>query len=176
MRRPVDSGRLDEFLRELGVRAAKPTRVYLTGGATAVAFGWRKSTIDVDVKFEPESDEILRAVPELKEKLAINVELASPELFIPELPGWRERAIPIGTHGKLSAYHYDPYAQALAKIERGHARDRGDVARMMQDGLVEPARLKALFEEIAPRLYRYPAIDPESFRRRLEEALGSSAR
>ena len=30
--------------------------IYVTGGATAVLEGWRGSTIDVDVRFEPESD------------------------------------------------------------------------------------------------------------------------
>jgi hypothetical protein len=62
-------------------------------------------------------------------------------------------------------------AQALAKIERGHAKDVGDVHELMTRGLVERGRLRELYEAIEPRLHRYPAIDPASFRRRLEEIL-----
>jgi hypothetical protein len=65
--------------------------VYLTGGATAVLLGWRETTIDADITIVPESDRLLRARPALKEQLRINVELASPAHFIPELPGWAER-------------------------------------------------------------------------------------
>jgi hypothetical protein len=35
-------------------------------------------------------------------------------------------------------------------------------------------RLRDLFEAIEPRLHRYPAIDPPSFRKRLDKALPTS--
>ncbi|HVL70142.1 MAG TPA: hypothetical protein VM364_22975 [Vicinamibacterales bacterium] len=70
-------------MRALGQSARDATRVYLTGGATAVLHGWRDSTIDVDVKFVPERDELFRAIQDLKERLQVNVELASPADFIP---------------------------------------------------------------------------------------------
>ena len=38
-------------------------RVYLTGGATAVLHGWRESTIDIDIKVVPDSDDLLREIP-----------------------------------------------------------------------------------------------------------------
>jgi hypothetical protein len=50
--------------------------------------------------------------------------------------------------------------------------DRIDVAEMMTRGLVEPARLRSMFEAIQPMLIRYPAINPARFRARLEEFLG----
>jgi hypothetical protein len=40
---------------------------------------------------------------------------------------------------------------------------------MVEAGLVEPARLLELFEAIEDRLYRYPALDPPSFRRAVED-------
>jgi hypothetical protein len=148
----------------------------LTGGATAVLLGWRPTTIDVDVKLEPETDALLRAIAGLKERLHINVELASPADFIPELPGWEDRSVFVAQHGKLAVFHYDLYAQALAKIERSHAQDVGDVREMVGRGLVEPARLLELFGRIEPELYRYPALDPRSFRRAVEAvAAGASA-
>jgi hypothetical protein len=46
------------------------------------------------------------------------------------------------------------------------------VNTMLESGLVEPARLRELFEAITAQLYRYPALDERSFRAALERALG----
>lgn len=113
----------------------------------------------------------MRAIPRLKEELRINVELASPDDFIPEVPGWRDRCVFIRQEGDVSFFHYDPYAQALSKIERGHSMDVNDVARMIAGGLVDRGELLRLFERIEPELYRFPAIDPASFRRAVEETV-----
>lgn len=171
MRQPVDAVRVRALLDALGRAASGPLRVYLTGGATAVLTGWRASTLDVDLTFEPEAGAPLRALQEIKERLELNVELASPAHFIPELPGWRERCLYIDQLGPLTAFHYDPYAQTLSKIERDHATDRVDVAELLGRRLVEPQRLRALFDAIQPELHRYPAIDPPSFARALAAAL-----
>lgn len=171
MRQPVDAARVRALLEALGRSASGSVRAYLTGGATAVLTGWRQSTLDVDLTFEPEAGELLRALQEIKERLDVNVELASPAHFIPELPGWRERCLYIDQLGALTAFHYDPCAQALSKIERDHATDRVDVAELLSRGLVEPRRLRELFDAIRPELYRYPALDPATFERSLEAAL-----
>jgi hypothetical protein len=173
MRELTDADRLRRFMQALGAEAESETRVYLTGGATAVLLGWRATTIDADIVMVPESDRLLRAIPRLKETLRMNVELASPAHFIPELPGWADRSPFITREGMASFFHYDLYAQALSKIERGHVQDRRDVSEMLRRGLVEPARLRELFGQIAPKLYLYPAIDPPSFRRAVEAALAS---
>ena len=116
----------------------------------------------------PEQDAILRAIPRLKDELHVNVELVCPADFIPELPGWESRSRFVHQEGQLSTHHYDLYAQALAKLERGHAQDHADVGAMLERGLIEPARLRELFGEIEPQLYRYPAVDPSTFRRAVE--------
>lgn len=164
MRPLADAEGLRALMRELGRSTRGECRVYFTGGATAVLVGWRASTLDADIKIVPDSDEILRAVPAIKERLRINVELAAPSDFIPELPGWQERSAFIAREGSVSFFHYDPYSQALAKIERGHSVDRLDVAEMISRGLVLPEKLVAFFEAIAPAIYRYPAIDEAAFR------------
>jgi hypothetical protein len=117
MRAPVDAARIRALARELGGAAREETTLYLTGGATAVIEGWRRSTVEVDLRLEPDSDALVRRLSELKEELDLNIELASPPDFVPELPG---------------------------------------------------------FEEIEPMLHRYPAIDPASFRAKVERALGDS--
>jgi hypothetical protein len=147
--------------------------MYLTGGATAVLEGWRPSTIDVDLRLEPESDALMRELVTLKERLGINVEFASPPDFIPELPGWRERSPLVFREGNVDVHHFDPYSQALSKIERGFAHDLLDVQQMLAVGMVDPDRLAELYEAIEPELFRYPAVDPPAFRRRLREALSA---
>jgi len=169
MRELVDSIRVRDFMRAFGREADDDARVYFTGGATAVLSGWRQTTIDIDIKMVPESDRLFRAIPSLKESLRMNVELASPSDFIPELPGWHERSPFVAREGHVSFHHYDFYAQALAKLERSHDQDLEDVRAMSKRGLIDPARLIALFEVIEPQLYRYPAVDPPSFRRAVEE-------
>lgn len=172
MRRLADAERIRAFLATLGTRVTRPTRLYLVGGATAVLQGWRETTIDIDLELVPESDEVLRAIPELKRSLHVNVEIAAPHHFIPELPAWQDRSVFIEQRGKLAIYHYDPYSQVLSKLERRHAKDLADARAMVDEGLVEPERLRSLFESIEPELYRYPAIDPGSFRRAVEEFVG----
>ncbi len=136
--------------------------------------GWRPSTLDVDILLEPEQDEVLRAIPRLKDELSVNVELASPADFLPLPAGWRERSLFVERAGRLTFRHFDLYSQALSKLERSHSQDLGDVAHMLEHGLVEPARLRSCLEEIEPELYRFPAVDPADFRRSVEQLLGRS--
>lgn len=174
MRKLTDVGRLHQFMRALGAEADKPACVYFTGGATAILHGWRATTIDVDLKIVPEQDRLLRAIPRLKEELEINVELASPDDFIPELPGWEERSTFVQQERQLTFRHYDYYAQALSKLERSHAQDITDVEEMLKRGLIDRKRLLDFFTAIEPELYRYPSIDPRSFRRSVEACVASA--
>src|SRR5216684_8495235 len=171
MREPLTAKSLQAFMKAVAAEARTSSRVFLVGGASSVLLGWRTSTIDIDLKIIPESDEILRSLPALKERLYLNIELASPDDFIPELPGWQDRSRFIQQEGKLSFYHYDFYAQALAKIERGHEIDLKDVDQLITTGLVEPNRLLELFSEIEDRIYRYPDLDAKSFRRAVERVV-----
>jgi hypothetical protein len=144
-------------------------RVYFVGGTTAVLLGWRSTTIDVDFVMRPEDDALLRALPALKERLQINVETASPLDFIPVPAGWEDRSTFIAQVGRVAFYHFDLYAQALAKVERGHRQDLDDVRSMLERGLIDRRRALEYFARAEPELYRYPAIHGPSFRRAVEE-------
>jgi len=174
MRRPVDAHRIHAFMAALGRAVPGDHDVYLVGGATAVIEGWRDSTVDIDIALPPgaATDDILRALGPIKDELELNVELASPADFVPVPSGWQERARSVARVGSVTFLHYDLYAQALAKLERGHDRDLDDVREMLARGLVDPEHLRAYFDEIEPELFRFPAIDPASFRHRVEHALG----
>lgn len=168
MRKVADAERVRALMRALGAAARDLARVYFTGGATAVLLGWRPTTVDVDLRIDPESDSVLRAIPELKERIEINVDLPQRLDSIPELPAWRERSQFIAQEGKLSFYHYDLYSQTLSKVERSHERDVEDVRAMISSGRVDPQVALDLFGRIEAR---YPAIDPPSFRRKAESML-----
>ena len=160
-------------MRLLGREARGEGRIYLVGGASAVIVGWRDTTIDVDLKLDPEPSGVFEAMARAKDALNVNLELASPDDFMPALPAWRDRSVFVARHGPVEFFHYDFYAQALAKIERGHAQDLGDVEAMSRLKLIEPGRLMRLFVAVEPDLVRYPAIDPARFRHRVERAVGA---
>lgn len=168
MRDAADAERIRRLARELGRAVAPGTRMYLTGGATAVLEGWRESTVDIDVRFEPDSDAALSRIRDLKEELAVNVELASPLDFLPALDGWRDRSRFRFREGNLEVFDFDPYSQALSKLERGFELDLDDVRNMARSGQVEPGRLLELFEGIEPQLFRFPAVDPAGLRAAVE--------
>lgn len=175
MRELADARRVRGFMRALGRESNADASCYLTGGATAVLIGWRGTTIDVDVRLEPDSDRLLRAIQRLKDELRINVELASPADFIPVAEDWRDRSLFVAREGRVAFFHFDPTAQALSKLERGHSQDLEDVRAMVERGLVEPAAALAYFARIEPGLHRFPALDAPSFRRQVEAAFAPPA-
>ena len=84
------------------------------------------------------------------------------------LIGWREATVDIDM--KLEPEPRGIF-EAIAKIERGHELDLLDVREMARRGLVRVDRLRDFFDAIEPELPRYPAIDPQSFRRQVERVL-----
>jgi hypothetical protein len=164
MRAETDIAKLKAFMAALGTRVRGEGCVYLTGGATAVLHGWRPMTIDIDIKPDPEPPGLFEALATLKNELDINVELAFPDQFIPAVPGWRDRSLPIARHGHIQFFHYDPYGQALSKLQRGYDRDLRDARSFLSSGLITTDQLKKMFALIEPQLIRYPAIDPALFR------------
>jgi hypothetical protein len=171
MRRKVTVATLQQFMQELAAAARSPGKVYSTGGVTALLLGFREQTIDIDLKLDPEPQGAFEAIAVLKNRLDINVELASPDDFIPRPGDWRERSRHIASIGPVEFFHYDFSLQALAKLERGHAQDLEDVASFVRGGYVSPDDLKSRFARIEPELLRYPAVDPQQFKKKLEDFL-----
>ena len=73
MRAETDAAKLMAFMAELGNRVRGPGRIYFAGGATALLHGWRSTTIDVDLKADPEPPGLFEALAVLKDELDINV-------------------------------------------------------------------------------------------------------
>jgi hypothetical protein len=57
MREPANASRIESLMRGIGTASRGPGRVYLVGGASAVLLGWRETTVDADLKLEPEFDD-----------------------------------------------------------------------------------------------------------------------
>lgn len=127
--------------------------------------------MDVDLKLDPEPAGIFEAIAAVKDELGVNVELASPDQFVPPVPGWRERSRFIARHGEVEFLHFDLLSQALAKLARAHERDLTDVHAMIERRLVSREEIASGFEQIRPDLIRYPALDADSFERRVRRFL-----
>ena len=171
MRRKVTAERLRQFMEQLAASARSPGKVYFTGGATALLLGFREQTIDIDIKLDPEPEGAFETIARLKDQLDLNVELASPDDFIPATPDWREKSPLIASVGKVQYFHYDLALQSLSKLERGHDKDINDVRNLVRGGHVTIEELRRKFAEIEPRLIRYPAVDVQKFKGNLEKFL-----
>ena len=159
MRERITRDRLLAFMQRLadGTPRGRHYRVFVVGGGTAVAQGWRESTIDVDLHADDEA--VFRDIQRIKDTERLNVELVRPEHFVPPLAGATERHIFIATFGGVSFHHYDPYSQAFSKIVRGFRRDLEDARHFIDRGLVDAARLRELVHAIPDSAYaRYPAL------------------
>lgn len=174
MRSNIDSQKIEQFMKALGKEARSSGCIYFTGGVSALLIGWRNSTVDIDIRLDPEPLGIFQAIAKLKQELDVNIELASPQDFLPPLPGWRDRSVLIAKHGEVSFYHYDFTAQALAKLSRGYNRDIDDVRAMYEQKLFTLAKLRDCLIAIAPDLIRFPALNPDILKSRVEKFIESN--
>jgi hypothetical protein len=174
VRSPLDRDRLHLVLDALGRACRGPGVIYLTGGATALLAGWRSATVDLDLKLDPEPDGVFAAIARIKEELDVNIELASPDDFLPQLADWREQSPLVGRFGLVEVRHYDLRAQALAKLARGFDRDVADVRAMLDRSLVTCEALRTALEQMAPRLERFPRVSAHELERRLAEVCPST--
>lgn len=168
----LDRDRLRRLIVALGesVTTGPACQVYLVGGATAVERGWRAATIDADLSVS--DDRPLARVQAIKEALHVNIELSSPDQFVPALAGSADRHLFVESVGRVSFFHFDPYTQLLAKIVRGFEHDLGDAARFIDDGLVDVARFQPLVREIPDEAYmRHPNLSRSMVESAVEDFL-----
>ena len=174
MRERLTRERLLAFMQRLAESAPRGRRfrVFVVGGGTAVALGWREATIDVDLYAADEA--VFVDIQRIKEALQVNVEFARPEHFVPPLTGAGGRHIFIATFGAVSFFHYDPYSQVLSKVVRGFRRDLEDARHFIDAGLVDAARFRDLVEAIPERVFaKYPALSREAVLRAVGAFLAS---
>jgi len=174
VRRELTREALRELMQELS-RTAPPDesfRVYLVGGGTAVAAGWRNATIDADLHADDEA--VFRDIQGIKERLELNIEFARPEHYVPPLDGSENRHVFVDRAGDVEFYHYDPYAQLLSKVVRGFRKDLLDAERFVTSGMVDPERFRELVEGIPDTAYaRYPNLSRPAVEEAVEDFLSA---
>lgn len=145
-------------------------RVFFVGGGTAVWAGWREATIDADLYSD--TAQVFRNIQQIKDRLRIHIEFARPEDFVPPLAGTERRHIFLRTIGKISFFHYDPYAQLLSKVVRGFRRDLLDARRFVESGWVEAEKFRSLVERIPASAYaKYPSLARDAVLRAVDDFL-----
>lgn len=175
MRENSDLQRIDDFISAIGMMVRTSLKVYFSGGTTAVMLGIRNTTIDVDIKFEPDSIQMYKAIQQLKEQLNMNIELASPDNFIPPLPAWKERSIFITQIGKVNFFHYDLYAQIISKVQRGWKQDLTDAEGFWKK-TGDHQLMMELFGKIKKDFIKYPAVNEIELEKRLKHFIHGEKR
>jgi hypothetical protein len=65
MRSNVDPQKIEQLMKALGREARGSGCIYFTGGASALLIGWRSSTVDIDIRLDPEPPGIFQAIAKL---------------------------------------------------------------------------------------------------------------
>jgi hypothetical protein len=66
MRSNIDPQKIDRLMQALGRESQGSGCIYFTGGVSALLIGWRSSTVDVDIRLDPEPQGIFQAIAKLK--------------------------------------------------------------------------------------------------------------
>lgn len=94
------------------------------------------------------------SLPKLKDDLRMNLDVASPANFIPELPAWRDRSLFIARHGRIDFHHTISTARRSPGFFAITSAMERELLGMLDARLNEPARLRELSESIKPQLIR----------------------
>jgi len=168
MRPTVDKAEIERFLHAFGQFYRKQNRLYLTGGAALVHAGIRSGrTLDIDV--EVTDGDMLLTIDQLKQRLQLNIEVASPKDFMPVPNQWETWSQYVGRYGSVDVFYFDFYSIALSKIDRGTTRDLQDVQLLVLQSIIDLKTLDIAFQEVIQQVQstqgrmRYPRFDPTTF-------------
>lgn len=92
MRQRVGRIEIEQFLVQVG-RTRQPGRLYLTGGTALVHRGIRAGqTLGIDLQITIDPAQLMSQVVQLKQRMNINIEFASPGDFMPLPTQWEAHA------------------------------------------------------------------------------------
>jgi hypothetical protein len=156
MRQSVGRQEIEQFLIQVG-RTRQPGRLYLTGGAALVHRGIRPGqTLDIDIQITIDPANLAAQIAQLKQKMNINVEFASPGDFIPLPSQWETRSAFIKRYDQVDAFYFDWYSIALSKMQRANRQDVVDVQLLTRQGFVDVAELDLLYQDVLNKIGRPP--------------------
>jgi hypothetical protein len=156
MRQRVGRQEIEQFLIQVG-RTRQPGRLYLTGGAALVHRGIRPGqTLDIDIQITIDPANLIAQIAQLKQKLNINIEFASPDDFIPLPIQWEARSQFIKRYDQVDAFYFDWYSIALSKMQRANRQDVVDVQLLVRQGFVDVTELDRLYQDVLNKVGRPP--------------------
>ena len=156
MRQHVGQREIEQFLIEVG-RTRRPGRLYLTGGAALVHRGIRLGqTLDIDIQITIDPANLTTEIAQLKHKLNMNIEFASPGDFMPLPTQWEVRSHFIKRYNQVDAFYFDWYSIALSKMQRANQRDILDVQSLVRQGYVKVTELDQLCQDVLNKIGHSP--------------------
>lgn len=169
MRQRVGQQEIERFLVQVG-RIRQPGRLYLTGGAALVHRGIRPGqTLDIDIQITVDPANLTAQIAQLKQKMNINVEFASPGDFIPLPTQWEARSEFIKRYDQVDVFYFDWYSIALSKMQRANRQDVVDVQLLVRQGFIDLNELDALYQNVLNRIGNppydrlLPNLSPQQF-------------
>lgn len=172
MRAPADQARIQRFLETLGSRLQRPLRLYLVGGTVLVHSGLREATLDIDFVARSEDPmaeaEFERLLPDLKERLNVNAEPASPGDFLPVPTDVLDRSRFVRRYGRVDVHYYHLPTLALTKVARSAERDIVDIERLIEAGLIKWDDVEAVWQEVRAHELGWLRATPAEVERRME--------
>lgn len=173
MRQRADRERLARFLSEMGRGLRSPVRLYLVGGSVLIDLELRSTTLDIDFVVDAEEPGVLaefeRHARALKERLQLNLEIASPADCLPAPSGVRDRSLFVRHVGLLSVYYYHLPSQVIAKAACGFEQDLDDAAALVRSQLVSWDDVEETWQEMEASPTGWLRYEPADVRRRLDQ-------
>ena len=169
MRQRVGRQEIEQFLIQVG-RTRRPGRLYLTGGAALVHRGIRPGqTLDIDIQITIDPADLTTEIAQLKQKLNMNVEFASPGDFMPLPAQWEARSEFIKRYDQVDTFYFDWYSIALSKTQRANRQDVLDVQLLVRQSYVDVTELDRLCQDVLNQIGRpphdrlLPNLSPQQF-------------
>ena len=157
------------FMFRLGATAPAEGRAYLSGAGSLYVFGLPSSSRVVGLSFVPDQAGLREEAAAIAAEAGLLVSFRAPDQDFPVARGWEDRSPLIDREERLSFHHFDPVAQALARLGRD-GEDGFAVAReMIAAGEIAAVDLRVGLTLIEADLVRYPAIAAAELGRRVEE-------
>ena len=152
MRQRVGRLEIEHFLIQVG-RTRQPGRLYLTGGAALVHRGIRPGqTLDIAIQITVDPGNLTAQIAQLKQKMNMNIEFASPGDFIPLPTQWEARSLFIKRYDQVDVFYFDWYSIALSKMQRANRQDVLDVQLLVGQSFVMVAELDRLCQDVLNKI------------------------
>lgn len=178
MRQQVGRKDIEDFLLHVG-RTRLPGRLYLTGGAALVHRGIRAGqTLDIDIQITSDPTNLMAHIAQLKQKMNMNIEFASPGDFLPLPTQWEARSAFIKRYGQVDVFYFDWYSIALSKTQRANRQDIIDARLLVRQGYVDVTELDRLCQDVLQKIgtppydRQFPNLSQPQFLQRYQTARG----